>query len=225
MTLEYGWGRDVFGLRHRDPEPALGPRPALRGRGGRPVRRPPGALRRRAPLRARPRRDGLCDDARHAASRRRRAHRLRPLGLLVQPGARRLRQAAAGEVAAHGLRRRHGGGLLRPVPVSADRQRPDRSFGWQQALVVFAASAAPGPAAVARARDAAAAQGVRRRAGAGGEPVDRQALSGGFPAPLLRAAGARLLHLRLPARLHHRAPAGLPQGRRPLGRSAAGRSR
>ena len=44
-----------------------------------------------------------------------------------------------------------------------------------------------------------------------------QALSRGLPPPLLRAPGARLLHLRLPARLHHRAPAGLPQGCRPVG--------
>ena len=43
-------------------------------------------------------------------------------------------------MAAHGLRRGHGGGLSRPVPVSAARQHPHRLHGWQEALIVFAAS-------------------------------------------------------------------------------------
>ena len=57
-----------------------------------------------------------------------------------------------------------------------------------------------------------------RRARARPEPVDPPGPDRGVPAPLLRAARARLLHLRLPARLHHRAPAGLSQGCGPLGR-------
>ena len=71
----------------------------------------------------------------------------------------------------------------------------------------------------ARGGDAAAR---RRRARAGrrraGDPDLPAGAGRGARAPLLRAAGARLLHLRLPARLRHRAPAVLPDRPRPLGR-------
>ena len=88
------------------------------------------------------------------------------------------------------------------------------NFGWQPALTVFAAADAADRAAVARARDAAC-DVVER-------PVARPAIvqdgAGGSVRPsLLRAAGARLLHLRLPARLHHRASAGLSRRSRHLG--------
>ena len=162
-------------LRHRDPEPALGRRPALRRRGRRPVRRLPRALRGRASLCARPRRHGLCHHARRSAYRRRRADRLRPVRLLVQPGARRLRQAPAGEVAAHGLRRRHGGGLLRPVPVPAHRQRADRC--------VRLASGATG---LRRQRAARHAPGSRAR-----DAADRRCRSGGAPRPSRTSRSAR----------------------------------
>ena len=91
------------------------------------------------------------------------------------------------------------------------------AFGWQQALVVFAASVLLVLPLALRSR-----RGRPRTPPAGGRVRSRASRSagagGGVPAPLLRAAGARLLHLRLPARLHHRAPAGLPQGCGPLGR-------
>ena len=47
------------------------------------------------------------------------------------------------------LRRRHRGRLVRPVPVLAARDRADREFGWQKALLIFAAARAADPAAVA----------------------------------------------------------------------------
>ena len=46
-------------------------------------------------------------------------------------------------------------------------------------------------------------------------PIDPQRFERSLPPPQLRAARARLLHLRLPARLHYDAHAGLSQGRRP----------
>ena len=46
-------------------------------------------------------------------------------GLLVLGRARRVRQAAAGALALAGLRRRHGGGLVRPVSLFAARRLAD----------------------------------------------------------------------------------------------------
>ena len=89
-------------------------------------------------------------------------------------------------------------------------------FGWHQALVVFAVTvlvAMPFSLVLARRGDAPGG----RRLGGGRAPVDPAGARRGVPAPQLRAARARLLHLRLPARLHHRASAGLPQGRRAAG--------
>ena len=142
-------------LGHRHSEPALGCGTALRRRDGGSIRHAAGAVRRRRALRAGPRRDGLCDHARHASPGRRRAHRLRPLRLLVQSGARRVRQAPAGEVAAHGLRRRHGGGLLRPVPLPAHRQRAHRCCRLAADAPRLRGSRPARPAPLARARDAA----------------------------------------------------------------------
>ena len=50
---------------------------------------------------------------------------LRPVRLLVQPRHRRLRQAAAAELAFARLRRRHRRRLVRAVPVFADRRGAD----------------------------------------------------------------------------------------------------
>ncbi len=86
-------------VRDRPAEPAVGRRPAVRRRGGRPLRGEPRAVRRRARVCGRPRADGLFDDAGHAAPLRRRPDRLRPVGLLVQPGHRRARQARPRRVA------------------------------------------------------------------------------------------------------------------------------
>ena len=66
--------------RHRDPEPPVGRRTALRGRRRGPVRRLAGALRRRLALRGRARGHGLRDDPGMLHPRGGRADRLRLSG-------------------------------------------------------------------------------------------------------------------------------------------------
>ena len=78
-------------------------------------------------------------------------------------------------------------------------------FGWQTALMIFAGGHDADPAVVDRAGDAArtgAASGGR-----GAAAVVPAGDGGSLRASQLRAAGARLFHLRLPARVHHRASA------------------
>ena len=88
------------------------------------------------------------------------------------------------------------------------------AFGWQQALLVFAAGMLlilPLSLALATPR---ASQGTGKARAA----IAQAGAFGSLRASLLCAAGARLLHLRLPARLHHRASAGLSGRSRPLRR-------
>ena len=94
------------------------------------------------------------------------------------------------------------------------------NFGWQAALTVFAALMlliVPLSLALSHAaRDRCECAG---RAAA----IVQDGACRSLRPPLLRAAGARLLHLRFPARLHHRASAGVPGRSRHLrARSAAG---
>ena len=95
-------------------------------------------------------------------------------------------------------------------------------FGWQTALVVFGVGmlmVLPLSVAIATApAGAGAVHGVPTAIAAAGTV-------GSAASPILHAAGARLLHLRLPARIHHRAHAGLSGGQRSFRRrSAAGPS-
>ena len=163
MTTEFGWGRDIFGL-------AIALQNLLWGL-GQPFA---GAVADRfgatrvlcagALLYAhRPRRHGQCLDAGHAASRRRRADRLRPRRLLLQPRHRRLQQAPAGSLASARLRRRHRRRLLRPVPVSAVRQRPHRGVRLALDVDRLRGEHSPHPAAVDPFGDAPAR--ARRRTG------------------------------------------------------------
>ena len=80
------------------------------------------------------------------------------------------------------------------------------NFGWQTALMVFAGADAADRSAVAGAGDAACDLG---RCAGGGPAVVQDGAGGSVRPSLLCAAGAGLLHLRLSARLHHRASAGL----------------
>ena len=149
-----------------------------------------------------------------ARSLGRRADRLRPRRLLVPDGGRRARQARAGELALVRVRRRHRRGLVRPVPVLAARACADRRVLLADRAAGLRRHDAAGAAAVAGAGDAAGGS----RAPARRKPQSSQAGAGrGVRPSQLRAAGARLLHLRLPARLRHRAPAvlsGRPRARR-----------
>ena len=90
------------------------------------------------------------------------------------------------------------------------------NFGWQAALTVFAHPDAADRAAVARDRDAAC-DGASVECACRGPAIVQDGAGGSVRPSLLRAAGARLLHLRLPARLHHRASAGLSRRSRRLG--------
>ena len=160
--------------RHRAAEPALGRRPALRGRGRRPVRRVARAVRRRAALRARPRRSwpmrrrpGCCISAPACSS---------------ASASRAARSTSSSAPSASSCRRNGGrmafgagtaAGSLRAVPVPADRQHPHR----RASAGIRRSSSSPRrvlarAAALARARDPARRRGAARRAGAGREPVD-----------------------------------------------------
>ena len=122
------------------------------------------------------------------------------------------------------VRRRHRGRLVRPIPVRAVRRRADRQFRLADGaarcspalmllILPLSLALATRPRRPAKRRRA---QTSNRSAGA------RRSVR----PPLLRSAGARLLHLRLPARVRHRASAGLSWSIAALGaRSAAGRSR
>ncbi len=100
------------------------------------------------------------------------------------------------------------------------------AFGWQSALLIFAGlTLLVLPLSLALATPRAGGAGRRspwrpsrnRRARRSARRSRHRSL---------HSAGARLLHLRLPARLHHRAHAGLSRRPRPVGRkSAAGPSR
>ena len=224
MTTEYGWGRDVFGLAIALQnllwgvgQPFAG---AVADRFGAVRVICAGAMLYALGLVG----HGLCGDARAAASRRRRAHRLRPLGLA--------RSTSSSAPSASSCRRE-----WRPLAFGAGTAAGSLGqfffppianllidgFGWHQALVVFAVTvlvAMPFSLVLARRGDA-----LGGGPAAAARPVDPAGARRGLPAPQLRAARARLLHLRLPARLHHRASAGLSSrtpGFRP--RSAAGRS-
>ena len=87
-------------------------------------------------------------------------------------------------------------------------------FGWQHALVAFGIITLlviPLSAAVAT-------PPMETHHAAGAHQSLRAGLGGGVRPSLFSAAGARLLYLRLPALLHHRASAGLSGRPRPVGR-------
>ncbi len=87
-------------------------------------------------------------------------------------------------------------------------------IGWQNALLVFAVLLLLIlPLSIALATPTADKMPAGQ--GAGAKQSARQALVGSVRSSLLRAAGARLLHLRLSARLRHRASAGLSARSRP----------
>ena len=165
MSREFGWGRDVFGLAIALQnllwglgQPFAG---AIADRFGMLRVLCVGALLYAGGLAD----DALCGDAAVARSRRRRADRLRPVRLLVQSRAVGVRQAAAAGAARHRVRRRHRGGLVRPVPVRAARRRADRQFRLAAGADGLRRPDAADRAAFARAVDAAGDVGrtCRRR--------------------------------------------------------------
>ena len=89
-------------------------------------------------------------------------------------------------------------------------------FGWQMALTIFAGADHADPAAGDRAGDAAHRAAAPTIALA--PQSFRHALAEAFGHRSYVLLGARLLHLRLPARLRHRPSAVLSDRPRPLGR-------
>ncbi len=134
----------------RDSEPPVGRRSAVRRRSGRPIRGGAGDLHRCGPLRARPRPDGVFDQSEHASTFRRRADRIRPFRLLVQPRHRRAWPAGAGKLAIAGLRRGNGSRLVRTVLVLAARPRAQRCLRLAARPADVLRHHPPHPAAVAR---------------------------------------------------------------------------
>ncbi len=161
-----GWGRDVFGLALAIQnilwglgQPFAG---VLADRFGVVAR----AVRRRDPLRPRPRHDGAGDDAAAARPLGRRPHRLRPRRLLASA----IVMAAFGKLCrSAGARSRFGAGaaagsfgqfLYSPLTVSLMD-----AVGWQDTLRHLRGGHAAGAAALARARPPAGPQtGAQRTA-------------------------------------------------------------
>ena len=139
-----------------------------------------------------------------------------PLGIGGADGDRRARQDPAGELALRVIRRGDGGGLVRPVPVLADCRAPDGRLR----LAANAGDLLVRPAVRDSAGDGAdcTAQSGRFAVGGRAAAIVEEGAVGSIRAPFLRAAGARLLHLRLPARVRHGAPAELSRRSRHLGR-------
>ena len=113
----------------------------------------------------------------------------------------RLQQTAAAGAARHRARRRNGCRLVRAIPVCAVRRRHDRQFRLAVRAFGVCRPDAADPAAVAGALDAAHGghHGRARRRPA----IVQDGAGGSVRASFLCASGARLLHLRFSARLHH----------------------
>jgi hypothetical protein len=119
---------DLF-LRAGDPEPLVGHLRRVRGHAGRPLRRVPGADRRRGVLRAGARGHGAFADAAAVHAERGRADRRGAGGHHLRGDLRRDRAADSGRAALLGDGRGGGGRLVRPVPDGAHRGAPDRPPG------------------------------------------------------------------------------------------------
>ncbi len=92
----------------------------------------------------------------------------------------------------------HRGRLVRPVPVFTDRRRTHGRFRLAADADHLRRQHARHPPGVAGADDA---DGGRQR---GGNAIAAQRTRRGLRPPLLPAAGGRLFHLRISARVHHR---------------------
>ena len=159
----------------------------------------------------------------HAPSDRRPDHRLRARRRILHHRHRCVRQADAAGVAVDRFRGRNRCRFVRAVSVLPPRGGPHRSIRLAGHAAHFRRRRSSHPAALVRARRATTGRrgrGASRRAAAiGGAGAHRS-----IRPHQLRAARARLLHLRLPDLLHRRASAGLsgrPRACPP--KSAAGR--
>ena len=131
--------------------------------------------------------------------------------LFVQSRTLGIQQAAADGKTRHCARRRHRRRIVRAIPVRAVRRGADRQFRLAVGADGVCGPDAADHPAVAGAGDAARDFGQCAGCGAA---VVQDGAGGSVRPSLLRAAGAGLLHLRLSARLHHRASAGVSVGSR-----------
>ena len=163
MSLEYHWGRDVFGFALAIQNLLWGAFQPFAGgiadRYGAVRVLWTGAIAYGAGLALM----AYATSPLPARSHRRRADRLRAVELLVQSRDRRARQAGAGGVALVRVRRRHGGRIVRPVPVLAARPLPDRLDRLAEHAGHLRRHHAADPAARAGAGDAEGRRGGRRR--------------------------------------------------------------
>src|SRR5262245_37330043 len=186
----------------RHPEPAVGHRATFRWRYSRSFRHQSRTLRRRRIVRPWARDHGALDHARNAASLRRRAHRSWIVRLLVQYRARSLWQVAAGKMAFACIRRWHRRRLLWTIPVFADRSRADGQIRLAGNAADFRWGHVVDSPTLPRSRDASCCCRAVGREGA--KAVGTPGLRGSIRPSQLYLAGARLLHLRLSTRVHHR---------------------
>ena len=159
---------------------------------------------------ARPGRDGAGDDRRGLPRRRRPADRHGAGGNDLRGRLRRHRPQRRRREAQLGDGHHRRGRIVRPVPDGAGRGRADQRH--RLAERALRARAAPRSSSC-RSRSGCASRSAPSRAGAAAE--HRRRAARGVRRPQLPAADGRLLRVRLPARLHRRAHAELPEGPRP----------
>ena len=209
-----------FRPRACDPEHPLGSWPTVCRRDRRSIRHDACAVCRRRIVRDGSHPDGLLDFSWDARPHRRRLDRLRPLRLFVLRRARGIRQAIARALALSRVRRGHRRRFVRPVPLFPRGGLADGCLRLADRAPRLRRGHAAGAAAVACARDGT---GRDERVGGCRVAIAPAGALGGNESPVLCAAGARVLHLWLPTRIHHRSYAGSTAAFRP--KSAVGPSR
>ena len=136
---------------------------------------------------------------------RRRSHRPRHCRHVVHAGAGRVQQIDAARMAWLRLRRRDGRRLIRAIPVLAAGGRVDQN-SWLAACADRARHLHASHDSMCL-RRAYAADGCCRDSGRRAEAIAGAGAVGSFRPSQLRSACDRLLHMRLPASVHHRASA------------------
>src|SRR5262245_56297610 len=201
--------------RSRHPESAVGHWSALCGRCRRPFWHEPGAWCRCHSLYARPRDHGAREHAWGVVPFSRRAHRAWAFRLCIHDRAWCVWKTAAGKMAFDRIRCWHRRRLFWTIPVFADRSRADGQIRLEGNAADFWWGHVVDSPTLPRSRDTSGCCRAISREDA--DAVGTPGLRGSIRPSQLYLAGARLLHLRLSTRIHHRAPARVPDRPRLVG--------
>src|SRR5262245_65169366 len=199
----------------RHPESAVGHRATFRWRYSRSFRHQSRTLRRRRIVRPWARDHGVLEHAWGAVPFSRRAHRARAFRLCIHDRAWCVWKTAAGKMAFNCIRRWHRRRLLWTIPVFADRSRADGQIRLAGNAADFRWGHVVDSPTLPRSRDTSGCCRAISREDA--DAVGTPGLRGSIRPSQLYLAGARLLHLRLSTRIHHRAPARVPDRPRLVG--------